>query len=292
MALKVSTQVINLSGTDVKKIKFLTFSSIHDNGIGGFWTPASLIQKETGARNAIALSLTQGCNSLAYAVLTASKMISAQEEALVVSSEKFSGTEFNRWSSDAGVLYGDAAVAVLLSKIKGIACIRYLDAISVPELEGMHRGENFQTELSERWNIANHKYKWMERNGRNMFFDLMKNAISIALKRLKHAGYAEPHSHSIVVMPFVGKSILENLYEPSFAFLGYQTMRSFGMNTGHTGPGDQFLGLERFLSTTSEVSGRKTALLIGAGAGFTLTVMVIEISKYNSQHNGLVNIIH
>ncbi|WP_340613919.1 hypothetical protein [Xenorhabdus thailandensis] len=124
MARQVSEAAIEMSKTVPSKLSFLSYSSVHDNGVGGFWAPASYLQKELKAQDALAMSITQGCNSLVIAVLTASKMLSSDGQALIVCSDQFSQSSFNRWSSDAGVLYGDAAVGVILSKSQGFGYIR------------------------------------------------------------------------------------------------------------------------------------------------------------------------
>ncbi|OWK25025.1 hypothetical protein AJ87_14815 [Rhizobium yanglingense] len=206
---------VKLTGADVS---IVTYSSIHDNGVGGFWQPAAFLQRRLQASDAISLSVHHGCNGLMLSILANASMLALKDgTGIAVAADRFSGSGFNRWSSDAGIAYGDAAVALCLSSERGFARILYMDVDSVPELEEMHRGD---PDDSDRWDVSSRKKRFLSLYGKKAFFDQMEAAISRLKVRLAEAGLAGAGGYGAVVIPFVGQSIAATLYEPHFAYLG------------------------------------------------------------------------
>jgi 3-oxoacyl-[acyl-carrier-protein] synthase III len=286
MAALVAESAASGAGLTGDDISVVTHSSIHDNGIGGFWQPAAFLQRRLKATDAMSLSINHGCNGLMLAMLSNASLLGVRGgHGLAVAADRFSGSSFNRWNSDAGIVYGDAATAVCLSRDQGFARIVYMDFDSVPELEGMHRGE--PDEHSDRWDVSARKLWFLSLHGKSVFFDQMGAAVTRLTSRLAAAGLAKAGGYSAVVIPFVGRTIAAGLYEPAFAPFARRTMTAFGKTIGHTGPSDQMIGLGRYLSENRAMAGDRI-LLFGVGAGFSLSLTVVELCRQPSRWEGSV----
>ncbi|MGF9564496.1 hypothetical protein [Neorhizobium sp. JUb45] len=286
MASDVARAAAGAAGLTGDLFSVITHSSIHDNGVGGFWQPAAFIQRQLAAADAISLSVNHGCNGLMLAILSNASMLTLRGgNGLSVASDCFSGSGFNRWNSDAGIAYGDAAVAVCLSEESGFAKILYMDFDSVPLLEEMHRGPAVQPD--NRWDVSSRKKRFLSAYGKAAFFDQMGSAVERLKTRLAAVGLAGYNAYDMVVIPFVGQSISETLYEPTFAPLGRRLLTSFGKTIGHTGPSDQILGLGRYLDSEESAPG-SLVLLFGVGAGFSLSLIVIELVTKPAHGRGKV----
>lgn len=143
MAMKATEKALSSSGIESSKLSLITYSAIHRHGHKHLWQPAAFIQDQLGAKNAMAFSLNHGCNALMLSAGLAMEhcQLSEERRSLLISSDRFEQSAFDRWRSDYGLIYGDAAVAIVLSQTPGRFRIEYFAQESAPRLESMHRME-------------------------------------------------------------------------------------------------------------------------------------------------------
>jgi 3-oxoacyl-[acyl-carrier-protein] synthase-3 len=254
------------------------FSAIHAHGQPGLWQPAAYLQHRLGAAHAMAWTLSFGCNGLMLGLMQAAMLQPAMRgPALLVGADRFEGTDFDRWTSDRGLAYGDAACGMLVSSQGGFAELNYLGVEFLPELEAMHRPDALDT-AGAIWDVTACKRAYLERYGGKAFFDRLE----LGLDRLEAgvSAFLEQRNISLagVVTPFVGRSVRSTTYDARFHPMARVNATGFGSGIGHTGTCDPLLGLAHLVDTRAVVPGDHV-LLIGAGAGFSLSATVLRLDR-------------
>jgi 3-oxoacyl-[acyl-carrier-protein] synthase-3 len=266
-------------------LSLLTYSSIHRHGHKQLWQPAAYIQHQLLATNAMALSVQHGCNALMLSVALALDHCRAQpkRKALLVSSDRFEHSYFDRWQSDYGLIYGDAAVAVVMSTDIGPFKVLYYDQMSVPSLESMHRNPEPEPEteasLSRQYDIREAKKAYLVLNGRETFEQTLSSALKTLRHRLIEHTELQHHMADWLVLPNVGKRVLNSVYQPVFADLAIGDLWQAGQQIGHAGASDQFIGLS-LLAESGELRPGHLILLVGAGAGFSCSVLLLQVTEH------------
>lgn len=265
-----------LSGAELGSV---AFSSIHETGHQGLWQPAAYLQQQLSAQGALAFGTTFGCNGLAIGAMQAALMRDGLDgPAMLVAADRFQNSGFDRWGSDQGLAYGDAAAALLLSSKPGVAEIRYLAIDYIPELEMMHRSSTPEyPQSSSKWDITRTKKQYIDLHGGKAFFDRLNQALDRLEANVKMFLSAQNISLKAVVTPFVGRSIRATTYDARFNPLAPINTSDFGASIGHTGTSDQFIGLS-YLIDSDILKPKQHALLIGAGAGFSLSAMIVRFT--------------
>ena len=280
MAREVALRTLEQSGTAGADLGHLSFSSIHETGFPGLWQPAAYLQKLTKAHSALAQNTSFGCNGLAISIAQVALMQEAlSQPSLLVAADCFENSGFDRWRSDQGLAYGDAASALLISDKPGIAEICFLAVNYIPELEEMHRTDTSEYPVqAEKWNITRCKRDYIERNGSKAFFDQLNLALDDLEKSVeKYVGMLGKPLKAVVT-PFVGRSIRSSTYDAKFNRFAPINLGWFGESVGHTGVSDQFVGFSHLVDCGVLKSGDHV-LLIGAGAGFSLSAMIVRFDR-------------
>lgn len=279
MALGVAQAALDCARVDGTQLRAISFTAIHDHGHRRLWQPAAYLQDQLQARAALSWSVTHGCNGLAIALVQAGLMMPALAgPMLVVGADRFEGGAFDRWRSDTGLVYGDGACAAVLDPDAGFARIVYADVDYLSELEGMHRLDEVEADRAREWNITESKQAFMRRHGAGKFFDVLGAGLARLKERLTAALDAQGIVARAVVTPFVGRSVSDTTYARHFHPLGAINTAGFGAQLGHTGTADQLLGLAHLLSSGQLAAG-DAVILIGAGAGFSLSAMVVRVLR-------------
>lgn len=107
------------------------------------WTPGSYIQEATVGGLAQALEVKQTCNGGMASIDIGAAYVSARTDAsaaLVTTSDRFALPQYDRYRSDKGMVRGDGATALVLSKQPGVAKLLSTVVIGDSKHEGMGRG--------------------------------------------------------------------------------------------------------------------------------------------------------
>lgn len=281
MALEAARPLLEVGSGDIRNL-YLT--SIHRHGHQHLWPPASYLQHELGLdTTARVMSLSHGCNSGFIACSIAHDMLSAgiRGDHLIVGADRYEDSNFDRWQSDLGTLYGDAAAAIRLSDEPGLFRVQHIGLESEARLERMYRGETIHVEGPEDHSIGRAKRDFLDRNGKDHFLQLFSAATQrLRTDLLQNTDLLnQPAEH--VIYPNVGAGLSAALYEEAFGDLGLNNGWEFGRTIGHTGTADQFLGLDKLVKQNVLIPGDR-ALLIGAGNGLSLAGLLVEMTGHIS----------
>ena len=281
MAVAAAKKALDHAEISGKTLDFITYTSIHRHGQPQLWCPASYVQRELQASNALPFALSQGCNSQMLTVDLYSKIMKTEKSmnALIVAADQFSNSGFNRWNSDYGLIYGDVAAALVLSNQKGFAQILQIETVTDSFLEEMHRDDAPYTEQSERYKNTHYsprftKRKFIENHGKNIIMERTLSALILLKKKMQLA--FESDRVKYIAFPNLGKQILESSYYPHFKDVEKKSLWFYGSTIGHLGSADCVTSLAHLVKKNLLMKNDQV-ILLGAGAGFTWTGIVIEI---------------
>jgi 3-oxoacyl-[acyl-carrier-protein] synthase III len=283
MALANAVKAMSESGVTANHIDAMFYGSIHRHGQPRFWSPASGLQNSLGISGQIpSIAMQQGCNSLTQALLLASSIISSEGafgNALLVGADRFSGSGFNRWNSDYGLIYGDASAAMIVSRHQGFAKFLHIALDGVPALEELHRDAAPRAEGPDSWrseyDVRRSKKAFLQRHGRESFTAPLNDALARLRKGLENNPSWDGDADWLLT-PFVGNRIRLEVYEPAFQSLAKNTLLDYGRTLGHTGTVDAWIGLEHLRKMGALVPGVQV-LIVTAGVGFSAGLLLLKI---------------
>lgn len=253
------------------RLRWVVHASIHDQGMGVFWNPATAIQAALGLSGAMPLALRQGCDGLLLALeLTARQLLANPgHRALLVGSDRFAGTGFCRVTSDYGIVYGDGAAAVVLGQGPGLAQVLAVHTVTDPELVALHHSPG-----PDLFDVRAAKRRFLGSQGPHR----LRNATRTALMSLKQqmVGHLRPGALRHVLVPHLGRELLRDNYFSVFEGAEPLCPLELGLSLGHLGTTDQLVALHHLMQTGAAKPGEQ-ALLIGAGAGFTWTAVLLDL---------------
>jgi 3-oxoacyl-[acyl-carrier-protein] synthase-3 len=120
------------------------------------------------------------------------------------------------------------------------------------------------------------KRDFLQRHGRTVLAQRTMAALHTLKERVLPNSAAEDQVR-FVVFPNLGYELLDQNYFPVFDRAEAKSLWAFGSTVGHLGAGDGFAGLAWLLETGALRPGDRV-LLVGAGAGFTWTLMLLEMN--------------
>ncbi|SIO86681.1 ketoacyl-ACP synthase III family protein [Nocardiopsis sp. JB363] len=282
MGLVAARRALDQARIDPGDVRMVVFTSIHRHGHRRMWSPASWLQERLGCVNAVPFNVHQGCNAQLLLLDVAADVLKGRsdgnEAVLVVAADRFSGSAFDRFTSDYGIVYGDGAAAAVISASKRRGWrVRAVHSVSEPSLEGLHRDDRPVAETPEGL-VAEHdmrasKRAFLTRHGGEALGELTRAAVASIRTALLPEG--EKDGVRAVVYPNLGRPLLESSYFPELPGGADRSLWSFGATVGHLGTADQIAGLDTWTREAGPAPGERV-LLIGAGAGFTWTGMLLE----------------
>lgn len=282
MALDAATNAIEQANVSGSELAMLTYNAVHRHGHPQLWCPASYLQHELGAEDAMPLSIYQGCNGqlLSMEMLASILLKSAKNYALAVTADKFSFGGINRWHGDYGIVYGDAASAIVLSSKPGIAKICTIKTVHKPFLEKLHRFDkpidlNAKDAVDKQYNIRSTKKEFLQSYGKDAVINATKDAIQRLWQETFLEGVISPDQIHYFIFPNLSEEVLDTNYFSIYPQAKERSLWYLGKQLGHLGASDCAVGLDYLLNQNNLMPGEKIAC-IGAGAGFSWTLMIIE----------------
>ncbi|MFL1377506.1 ketoacyl-ACP synthase III family protein [Nocardiopsis protaetiae] len=288
MGLIAARRALADAGLAARDVRTLVFASIHRHGHRRMWSPASWLQERLGCVNALPFNVQQGCNSQLLMLDVLRAGAAAGEAVLVVAADRFSDSAFDRFAGDYGIAYGDGAAAAVLAPAAGRGW-RMLGTrtVSDPWLEGLHRDERPSAEtpggLAAEHDMRGAKRSFLTRHGKEVLAERTRAAVAEIRDALLTGADGLPGGGlpaaadglRAVVYPNLGLPLLEGSYFPELPGGADRSLWDFGRTVGHLGGADQIAGLDTWTRTRDPLPGDRV-LLIGAGAGFTWTGMLLE----------------
>ncbi|WP_322769859.1 3-oxoacyl-[acyl-carrier-protein] synthase III C-terminal domain-containing protein [Frankia sp. Cr1] len=203
------------------------------------------------------------------------------ETALVTSGDNFTSPILDRWRFSPHFVMGDAGSAVVLSRRKGFARLKPINAVTLPEYEAMHRGPEplYPPGATSpgKLDFGNSKDRWLDGPDRDPAGPLQLIAAQDKLvsRTLDEAAIT---LDDITRVAYANGS-RERVHDRAMVPLGLPMSLSTweqGRTVGHIGASDQIVALEQFLADGSLQPGDHF-LMLGVGPGLNIASAVIEI---------------
>ncbi|MFI9204233.1 ketoacyl-ACP synthase III family protein [Streptomyces sp. NPDC053048] len=291
MAVDAARAALRVADIEAKDLDICAHAWMYYQG-HDLWSPAHYIAHELGAHRALPVGIQQVCNGGAAGVeLTVARLTADANRSpdgyrwgTVTTGDRFTEPGFDRWTSDYGVVYGDAGTALLLrapAAPEDALRLRSVVTMAAPELESMHRGADPFAPAARtqrpRVDMRATKRAYLHEHGHERFIRANENAIrTIVAEALRDAGIG-PRDPRLryAVLPRFGLKTLQEFWLPILADCVDAEPLDYGRTTGHLGAGDAAAGLAELMDSRALGPG-EAALVFSAGAGFTWSCLVVQ----------------
>ncbi|WP_030772400.1 MULTISPECIES: ketoacyl-ACP synthase III family protein [unclassified Streptomyces] len=285
MALVAAERALAAAGTEPKDIDLIAVTAIHRHGHQRLWSPASWLQSRLGATRALPFTVAQGCNAQLLVLDLAADLLSTEgrRTALIVATDRFAASGFDRFTADYGIVYGDGAAAAVLTADTPTTLqapgwrVLTTHSVSDPGLEGLHRLDEPAPEtralFGAEHDVRAAKKRYLAAHGTDSLREATRRAVR-EIRRVLLPHGTDPALRR-VVYPNLGLPLLQENYFPEFPGGAQRSLWDFGATVGHLGSGDQIAGLDHLEHHHTFDPGDRI-LLLGAGAGFTWTGVLLE----------------
>ncbi|MEU6283415.1 ketoacyl-ACP synthase III family protein [Streptomyces sp. NPDC047028] len=286
MAVLAARQTLGAAGADADGIDVLVHSWLYHQG-HDFWSPPHHIADRLGARRAVPFGVQQMCNGGALALQTAAAWLLAGkggEHALVTTADRFAEPAFRRWNGDYGVVYGDAATAVLLHREPrpdDALHLRALATAAAPDLETVHRGEDEFSPAplthTPYVDVRRTKKAFLAEHGPDRLTEATLRSVRSLVRRVLDAAGLAPGDPRLryVALPRLGQAALDTAYRPALTDVAHADTLDLAPDTGHLGTGDGAANLATLAEGRLLDPGRY-ALVISGGGGFTWSALLVQ----------------
>lgn len=281
MALRAARECLSASGLLETSIRKLVHTAIGRHGFSQLWSPASWLQQQLQLVNAVPFNLTQGCNAQLIAFCDACECLQqrpAGDAVLVTAADRFNTSRFNRWNSDYGIVYGDGATALALTNSgNGLMRVTWCNTISVPELEDLHRLPDAGILGSfDGEDVRSTKKAFIGRMGPAIVMERTRASVQRLWSQARRDCGLTSDDVRWFVLPNLGRELLIGNYLDAIEAPLGKTLHSWGSCVGHLGCSDAVAGLYEIVRRGLCEEGDQL-VLIGAGAGFTWSLVVLEV---------------
>ncbi len=281
MAVAAAGTALRVSGIAPEDFTLLLHGSTWYQGLE-IWPTASYVADRALARGVPALDVQQRCNIGVSALELAATHLHAVPTGavMVTTADRFTGPGVDRFTLRPGTAYGDGASAVALSGRTGFARVLCTRTVVDNSLEPLTRGGEEFTDSPE---AARRPVELAQRAREHTgdFDDTESTARLLRVIRRAVVGALEESRCGMGDIARVVTPAVRFLDSPVqvHQLLGIPESRTtwdFCRTTGHLGAGDWGVGLAHLLDTGAVRAGDKV-MLYGGGAGYSCTVVVIEV---------------
>jgi 3-oxoacyl-[acyl-carrier-protein] synthase III len=284
MALRAARQAVDRSGADPLELAALLYADNYHSGPDG-WFPQFWVQRHLVGGNLLAAQIRQGCNGMFGALELAATYVLARGggTALAVAADNSTSPLVNRWQClRPDFIIGDGASAAVLSTEPSFARLKSVSSVTVPELEGMHRGDEplfppgatIGRTMDFAARIEHFGYENRE-NMRHWGLSLLKARSELVDRVLHEAGI----DITGVTRIAYNHGSREHVEDGLLAMLDLPLAKSnwdFGRHLGHLGASDQLVSLANMLGT-GELRPGDHLLMLGVAPGVSVAGAVVQI---------------
>lgn len=285
LAVRAGREALRQARTTTAAVPSLCLhAGIYHSGVD-FWHAASYVRDQLGIGAGPGLTLEIGAmsNSVVAGMDVAVSMLAGRPDldaALITAGDRFGAPGFPHWSTDIGIVYGDAGSAVVLSRQPGIARIRSIVSFTDPSLEGLQRGDEpfrpASVAAHRSVDIRRRKRQWLTHRSATEVNVRNGDAVASVVKSaLADAGVDLPDLARICA-PHYGRRLVDTQVLRPLGITEALTMTDLGLRVGHLGASDQIVALHHLLRR-GEVGPGDHVLLLGIGVGMTWTAVVLEV---------------
>ncbi|WP_199510921.1 ketoacyl-ACP synthase III family protein [Nucisporomicrobium flavum] len=281
MALHATREALGRWGQDTDLLSLLLYVDSYHTGPTG-WCPQSYLQRHAVGGNVLAANFRQGCNGVFGALeMTAGYLRSLPPEraAVIVASDNIDSPLVDRWNALDGFAMGDAATALVLSRTEGFAQLLSVTSTTVPELEGLHRGDEplhpANILLGHRLDFNARIREFAAHRGfsEDMALHLFKTLQEVVTRAVDEADITLSDITRAAMASEPRPKLIERLRA-----LGLPTDIStwdFNRTVGHSAS-DQLLAFDHLLRQ-GELTAGDHLLMIGLGPGLSMAAAIVKV---------------
>jgi 3-oxoacyl-[acyl-carrier-protein] synthase III len=284
MALRAARQALERAGTSPDAVDILLYADNYHSGPDG-WFPQFWLQSQLVGGDLLAAGVRQGCNGMFGALELAASYLAARGggTALAVASDNSTSPLVNRWQClRPDFIIGDAASAVVLTSAESFARLRAVSSVSVPELEGMHRGAEplFPpgATIGRPMDFASRIEQFSYENREQLHhwaLALLKQRSMLIDRVLEEAGIGLADVSRLAYNHCSRKLAVDDL----LTMLDFPVERSnweFGRHLGHLAASDQIVSLAHMIGA-GQLGPGDHVLMLGIAPGVSVAAAVVEI---------------
>lgn len=284
MAVAAARDALKRGGLQAGSLGLLIYTSVV-NQRPQMWYPAGYVLRELGGGGASIFEVRQGCNGMLASMELAAHRLSLDRDcgpALLAAADNFNSLKADRWRGyGPGTVIGDAASAMLLDPSDGFAELKSINQSSIPELEGLHRGNEPLFDPSGREVID------MVRRARHFSrTEISLNEVNrligqrqtdVIMRSLDEAGVGVDQIRKAIYVN-QGKYLIEQFLLDPLGIPESKSNWDFGRTVGHLGASDHAVTLDHYM-TTGQLKPGDHVLLAGAAPGFVVSSAVLTIRE-------------
>ncbi|MFD4354136.1 ketoacyl-ACP synthase III family protein [Nocardia sp. NPDC058518] len=276
MAVAAGRCALDAAGTAPESIDTLFHGGLWYQG-AEMWPSASFVADQVAHPRTHAFDLQQQCNvGLSGLELAARLLTAGGGDIMVTTADRFTGNRFDRWSTETGIVYGDGAAAAIIGKTPSPLRIVATHTVASNDAEPVIRGPHFSLETPAEQLVLQSRFDhFATTGGLRAAVARVLGAISDAVSAVLADAGTTMEDLRHVIVPAAGRSKFDRQLGSLAAFDIERSNWRFAQTIGHMGASDQMVGLAHLLSTTRLQAGDRI-LLVGGGAGFTCTCVVLE----------------
>ncbi|WP_131762772.1 ketoacyl-ACP synthase III family protein [Actinomadura fibrosa] len=280
MAAEAAREAVAASSHDPADVALTLYAYISQQGLAG-WHSGAYVHRFAVGNHAPVIEVGQRSNGGLAALDLATAYLEARggSAALIATGDRFGDLVGGRWHFDDGLIPGDGATALVVSRERGFAKLLSLATYSDSSLEELHRGDAVYVGRQEPEATPSFRQRKREYLAKH---DLEETAAKFSAggtaavtQALDEAGLRKKEIDHWV-LPNIGLRELRTYYLDPLEVPVEATQWSWGRTVGHLGAGDQIAGLHRLRVQGGVAPGQAVALL-GIGAGFSWSCAVLRI---------------
>lgn len=285
MAVAAGRQALSRSGHTADDIDLVLHCSIHYQG-EELWAPASYVQRHTVANRAPAIDVNQASNGGMAGLELAASWLTGRDAAvaaLITVADRFALPGTDRWSTESGMVLGDAATGLVLSKRPGPARLVATHSVADSELEEAFRSDDARFLLEpapqgQTVDMSARRRPYLERFGLEFMVERLEKGLLSTVDRTLADANTTMDAVTRVIVPNVGRKMLEWEFLLPLKIDEGRTVWDLGRRVGHMGASDQFAGIAHLVES-GQVQPGDQVLVVGAGIGFSWTAALLEIRE-------------
>jgi 3-oxoacyl-[acyl-carrier-protein] synthase-3 len=284
MAVRAVNQAFERSGADPSDVDLLLYATTWFQGPDG-WCPQYYVQRETIGGTCPALEIRNGCMGMFSGFQMAAGYLrasSTHRAVLIAGAENFASPLLDRWrTASPGMIIGDAACAVLLTKSPGFARLVAVDSVSIPQLEGLHRGAEplfpGGSTIGRTVDVKARATEFIQTSpyAQEMRELVTKGQAELIDRVLSQAGISVSDISRVAYLN-TSRSVIEQRLLAQLQLPLERTAWELGRDVGHAGVSDHIVALERLMAHGKLAPGDRF-MMIGIGPGFYLAAAVIQV---------------
>ncbi|BEK94713.1 ketoacyl-ACP synthase III family protein [Nocardia seriolae] len=287
LAVRAARAALADAAVDPAEIDVLVHAVVLHNGLEA-WNCGAYLQDQLEISDCVPIEIRTACAGGVLGMELVGRWCAGRGKGLVTASDAWQLPLFDRWSSDSGLVYGDGGGAAVLGHAGGPFRVLSTSVVSDPKLERMHRGSSSMAmpqyaapgPIDLRARVAH----FAQTRGVDEFW--ARN--SAALSRCAEVALADSDSeHADIhtwILPNFGTVLLRKQCLEPLKLHPDQTLAARGLELGHTGAADPFIGLDQ-VRRSGVLSPGDRLLLTGIGVGFTWGCTVLEYTGGGNENN-------